>query len=237
MKMPSIDFIFDSDCPNVAAARAGLIRALSQAGLALTWNEWRIGDPDMPQRTMGFGSPSILIDGIDVAGAAPGDAQSCRVYAQPDGTVSGLPSIEQIVGALRPPRRQRWTKHLTLLPGIGTAMLPKLACPACWPAYAGLMTSLGLGFLLDARWLLPVTAAFLVLTIAVLGYRAAQRRGYGPVGLAAAAAVLIMVGKFAMDTEAVVYTGVGLLFAAAVWNAWPRRTEQASCPACRSADT
>jgi hypothetical protein len=32
-------------------------------------------------------------------------------------------------------------------------------CPACWPAYAGILGSLGLGFLLDSTSLLPVTVA------------------------------------------------------------------------------
>lgn len=27
---------------------------------------------------------------------------------------------------------------LAALPGIGVSLLPKLMCPACWPAYAGL---------------------------------------------------------------------------------------------------
>lgn len=27
-----------------------------------------------------------------------------------------------------------WRGHLAVLPGIGVALLPKLTCPACWPA-------------------------------------------------------------------------------------------------------
>jgi hypothetical protein len=30
--------------------------------------------------------------------------------------------------------------HLALLPAILLALLPKLACPACWPAYVGLLS-------------------------------------------------------------------------------------------------
>ena len=51
--------------------------------------------------------------------------------------------------------RNGWRSSLATLPGIGLAFLPKIACPACWPAYAGLLSSLGLGFLLDVRWLFP----------------------------------------------------------------------------------
>jgi len=33
---------------------------------------------------------------------------------------------------------------LTSLPGIGAALLPNATCPACWPVYAGILSSLGL---------------------------------------------------------------------------------------------
>src|SRR6266478_1841151 len=72
-------------------------------------------------------------------------------------------------------------------------MLPKLACPACWPAYAGLLTSVGLGFLISAVYLLPLTVAFLVLALGALAFRAKQRRGYSPLllGIVTASGVLL----------------------------------------------
>ena len=59
-------------------------------------------------------------------------------------------------------------------------LLPKLFCPLCWPLYAGIVSSVGLGFLIGTAYLLPITSAFLMLTLAVLGFLARQRRGYGP---------------------------------------------------------
>jgi len=53
-----------------------------------------------------------------------------------------------------------WKESLVTIPGVGVSLLPKLACPLCWPAYAGLLTSLGLGFLISAKYLLPVTCAY-----------------------------------------------------------------------------
>ena len=72
-------------------------------------------------------------------------------------------------------------------------MLPKLACPLCWPAYAGLLSSVGLGFLISAQYLFAVTIGFLVLALAALAFRAKHRHGYGPfsMGLVAAAGVLL----------------------------------------------
>jgi hypothetical protein len=47
----------------------------------------------------GCGSPTILVDGRDVAGLAPAAEVCCRVYAGPNG-FSGAPGIEQIAEAL-----------------------------------------------------------------------------------------------------------------------------------------
>ena len=30
---------------------------------------------------------------------------------------------------------------LLSLPGVGVSLLPKLMCPACWPAYAAVLSS------------------------------------------------------------------------------------------------
>lgn len=38
-----------------------------------------------------------------------------------------------------------WKQNLLAAPGIGLSLLPKIACPACCPAYAGLLSSIGLG--------------------------------------------------------------------------------------------
>lgn len=58
-----------------------------------------------------------------------------------------------------------WKQGLLALPGVSLSILPKLACPACWPAYAGLLAAVGLGFLISAAYLLPLTVAFLALAL------------------------------------------------------------------------
>lgn len=115
-----------------------------------------------------------------------------------------------------------WKQSLLTVPGIGVALLPKLACPMCWPLYAGILSSVGLGFLLSATYLLPFVSAFLILTLGVLVFRAPQRHGYGPFILGIAASAAVLAGKFHYDSNAAMYGGVGLLIAASVWNAWPK---------------
>jgi hypothetical protein len=112
------------------------------------------------------------------------------------------------------------------------ALLPNLACPACWPAYAALLGALGLSVLLDTAWLLPLTAVFLVVALGALAYRCRERRDLGPFLLGLAAAGVILTGKFALQSPAALYIGAALLVGASAWNAWPRRYPGAACPAC-----
>ena len=73
-----------------------------------------------------------------------------------------------------------WKQTLLTVPAWGVALLPKLACPLCWPAYAGLLSSVGLGFLISTKYLLPLTAAFLAVAVGALAFKAKSRHGYGP---------------------------------------------------------
>ena len=96
---PVVDLVYDADCPNVASARANLVQALSQLGLAPTWVEHLIGDPASPSRVRGFGSPTILVDGRDVAGIEPGEENCCRIYGT--GTSRAVaPAVEEIARVL-----------------------------------------------------------------------------------------------------------------------------------------
>ncbi len=109
---------------------------------------------------------------------------------------------------------------------------PVGVCPACWPAYAGVLSSVGLGFLLQDSYLFAVMATLLAVAVATLGYRARSRRGYGPLGLGVAAAALAVVGKFVLSSDLLLYLGLGLLVVASVWNVWPTPAASRSCASC-----
>lgn len=125
---------------------------------------------------------------------------------------------------------------LLAVPGIGVSLLPKLICPLCWPAYAGLLSTLGLGFLISATYLFPVTTALLALAVGSLTFRASRRRGLGPFWFGLAAAIFVLGGKFYFESAPITYVGVGLLVFASAWNAWPHPARVALCPACIPAD-
>ncbi|MBE7447324.1 MAG: MerC family mercury resistance protein [Deltaproteobacteria bacterium] len=231
--MATVDLVYSPDCPNVPLARTNLMLAFGRVDMKPHWSEHRIGDPDAPEHTRGYGSPTILVDGRDVAGEAPSSEVTCRLYSG----ATRAPAAEQIAQALQSSGQAptkggaRWRSSLGVLPGIGFAFLPKVACPACWPAYAGVLTSLGLGFLMDVRWLLPLTTVFLLAAVVALGFRARQRRGFGPLALGLCASAIVLAGKFGFESDAAMYVGLGMLVTASIWNTWPRRAPP-SCPAC-----
>lgn len=231
-----VELIYDAECPNVAETRANLLRAFAQLSLPARWTEWDRADAAAPAHVPQFGSPAILVNGIDVAGLAPNAAPCCRIYQAAAGAPSGAPSVQTIVSALKAAHDIERTgfaasikRQLPVVPAVLFALLPKGACPACWPAYAALLSSLGLGFLARPRYLLPLTIGFLAIVLIGLAYRAPRRRGYGPLAIGAVASVLIVAGKFLVESDFLFYSGLAVLVGASLWNTWPRKTKPAPC--------
>lgn len=244
--MLKVELIYDTDCPNVKRARAQLLRSFSEAGIQLQWQEWDRSSPESPAYVRAYGSPTVLVNDQDVAGALPSEGtKCCRIYLDKNGKLQGVPPVEIITSALLGAndfritagidikRQHGWRRFIAVFPGIGAALLPKLSCPACWPAYTGLLSSLGLGFVNYTPYLLPLTALFLILAIASLRYRAKNRRGYSPFILGIFGAIVVIAGKFVFISDLAMYGGIAILIGASFWNSWPRKmSNNGSCPAC-----
>lgn len=99
--MPKVDLVFDADCPNVPAAREQLRLAFEAIGIPPRWRELNNDADAVPDYARGFGSPTILVDGVDVTGAEKVQASCCRVYPTRDGALAGVPSVDAIIEALR----------------------------------------------------------------------------------------------------------------------------------------
>lgn len=76
---------------------------------------------------------------------------------------------------------------------------------------------------MQTAYLLPLTVLALVLAIAALGFRASRCRGYGPFVVGILAALLLVIGKFVLDSDVAVYGAVAGLIAASLWNSRPRK--------------
>ncbi|MGH7969242.1 MAG: MerC family mercury resistance protein [Limisphaerales bacterium] len=224
-----VELIYDSDCPNVVGTRENLVRAFAKAGIAAKWKEWERSNPETPQYARQFGSPAILINGQDIGDLKGDSGASCRLYGTGAVSSCGIPPVGLIEKALTRGFIQskgaglyRVKLHLPAIPAILVALLPKLACPACWPAYAGLMSALGLGFLVRTEYLLPLTAAFVGVALAGLWYRAEKRRGYWPLCVGILGGTALLLGKFWIESDLLFYASLLTLVAASLWNTWPR---------------
>ena len=254
--MPEVILLYDSDCPNVADCRTNLIKAFAASDKKPSWREIDRSSDDAPPRLRDYGSPTVLVNGSDVAGQKPGpDGASCRLYQSENGGYMGVPSVEQIAASLCDGFQEDglvigqgtsgsvWKQTLTVLPAVGVALLPSITCPACWPGYAAVLSSFGIGFLPSNRYLLPLTATFLVVYLLMLAWDARKRHRFGPLIVGTAGSTVLLVGRFVLDSNPVLYAGVALLISASIWNAWPTIStkwfaphEAANgCPACQSA--
>ena len=99
--MPIVELVAFDGCPNRDRARANLRAALAEAGLPSVWQELDASGPNVPDRARSWGSPTILVDGVDVSGASapPGGRASCRLYGAAGD--HGAPSVAVILAALQ----------------------------------------------------------------------------------------------------------------------------------------
>ena len=134
---------------------------------------------------------------------------------------------------------------LAAFPGIGTALLPNATCPACWPVYAGILSSLGLGFLMTGSYFYLFIGILLSISLFSLAYKAKTRRGYLPFWIGFLSAVIIIAGKYNTLSNYVFYSGALLLIIASIWNNIPiknsdstgKNESDVSCPNCKTSQS
>lgn len=93
-RVSRIDLVYFEGCPHVGPARQNLERALQGAPGTHVRREWNLDADDVPDRFRRYGSPTILIEGVDVTGPGEGrtSARACRI--------GGAPSADLIRKAL-----------------------------------------------------------------------------------------------------------------------------------------
>jgi len=116
--------------------------------------------------------------------------------------------------AAAPGRRDRRTALLTISAAL-FAFAPK--CPICFLAYFGIFGVATASTSAYRAWLPPVTGFWLALTIAMLAFQRRGKRRYGPAALGFMASLLLITGKFVVDSQLMIFAGIIVLLAAAVW--------------------
>jgi hypothetical protein len=102
--MPSIEFLYYEDCPSHHRALALLREVAAHERVNAPITVIQVHTDDEARRYGFFGSPTIRIDGMDIAPLPDGVTQpglSCRAYRTTDGRISPLPPAELLAAALQ----------------------------------------------------------------------------------------------------------------------------------------
>lgn len=104
MRTPNVELLWWQGCPSTVRARAELEEALNEVGLgqaAIKMIEIGTDEEAVGQRFVG--SPTIRVDGTDVAPPEAGEPAglACRVYRRRGGRISPTPDPEDLREALR----------------------------------------------------------------------------------------------------------------------------------------
>jgi hypothetical protein len=114
-----------------------------------------------------------------------------------------------------------------VVPAVMVSLLPK--CPACWSAYAGLSSALGVSFTIEEAYLLPLTVLMMLMALVPLALAAVRRRHTWPLGVGVLSAAAVLVGKFGIDSDLTAYLGLLALVGASLFNS--RRRAPSTCRA------
>ena len=119
------------------------------------------------------------------------------------------------------------------LGGMVSALASILAfkCPACIPALAAILSTVGLGSIGNGpvvRWL---TIAFLATGVVSLGWSARMHRRWWILATGILGALMIYLGRYAWFSPALLWAGTAILLGSAAMNLTIKRV----CPRCAQA--
>lgn len=135
-------------------------------------------------------------------------------------------------------------KWIAAFPAVAISLLPNVTCPACWPAYTALLSSVGVGFVATTRYLFPLTLAFIALALFSLAWGAWRRRRFGPLVVGLIGAALLVTGRFFVPSDLFLYLGIATFISSSLWNSLLKKNSGSSgmiqnlsnCPNCNSLD-
>ena len=224
--MPLVEFVYEKGCPNIKPTRQVLLQAFSKMNVKPHWQEWEVNDSSSPQYVRQYGSPTILVDGIDIDESKDlNNANQCRLYTQTNNVFSGVPPLEKIVSAIQKAKTVESglnqisvsSLKITAIPVMLLALLPKVVCPFCWPLYTGMLGAIGINFINYTPYIFPLLTLFLILTIAGLIMGARVNKQYKPVYLGIISSVFILLGKVLFETNILIYSGIIGLVVSVIW--------------------
>ncbi len=128
------------------------------------------------------------------------------------------------VGTGGRPKSRSLLGAVAAVPAAILPLLPSLTCPLCLAAYGGVLSSLGLGFLVRETVLQPLIVVFLLVTIASIAWATKRHRRPAPLLLAVAGSLAILAGRLVWTAPLAVYGGAAGVVVAAIWNLFLRKS-------------
>jgi len=240
--VPLVEFVYEKGCPNIKPTRQMLLQAFLKINTKPHWQEWEVNDSSSPEYVRYYGSPTILVNGIDIDESKDSNnANQCRLYAQSDKAFSGVPSMEKIIRAIQKATTEERGANqisgsnlkITAIPVMLLALLPKVVCPFCWPLYTGMLGAIGVNFISYSPYIFPLLTLFLILTIVGLIIGAKRSKQYKPVYLGFISSIFILVGKSLLETNVLIYSGIIGLMVSVIWQSRIKSSgNRDSCSAC-----
>ncbi len=102
--MPKVEFFYWAECPSHERALAILRETMAEQNIQAPVEVIEIKSEAEAEHYQFYGSPTIRIDGADIAPFLEDTAQfslTCRAYRRADGRISPLPPRELIVAAFQ----------------------------------------------------------------------------------------------------------------------------------------
>ncbi len=232
-----VELIYDTDCRNIPAARSALLQAFARVRLVARWSEWDRALPSTPAYAQRYGSPTILVDGIDVAAdGAAADASACRVYPDELGRSAGAPPVAAIAAALRGPDRSAWRRWVrgadAPMPAIAAIAVPKVACPLCIPVIGSALGAAGVESFDATPWSLALGVTLVGLTLWLLARHIRGGVAWRWWAATAAAGSAMLAGRFLAEDLTITLSGAAAFIASAILSTRAARAVPGACSPC-----
>jgi len=104
----------------------------------------------------------------------------------------------------------------SVLLAAGIALIPK--CPVCCSVYLSFLSGLGIVSFPNSRWIIPGMLALLIINLLAQGFVVKNTKFYGPLILSALGGASIVLGKLWLNSGALSWIGVALIFIASGLN-------------------
>ncbi|MGE4107351.1 MAG: MerC family mercury resistance protein [Bacteriovoracia bacterium] len=220
--MSKLKLLYFEGCPNAEGIRKILVNSGHE------FEEIRQDDLSSQDPLKQYSSPTLLKGNDLIFGTPTGAAGGCSLQ---------IPLAKELLAKIEKSRLDSPTKGTNLVTSSGSlgSILTVILCPVCKPAIALLLSSLGLGFVIQEAALQKILIVFLSLMILGLLWSYWKiHKNFAPVLVGFLMAVGLYISRYMYFGDAIntvlMYGSIGGLVAVSIWNLFLKRP--VSCETC-----